>query len=113
MPIHNGVKYKGHNNMADENQTGAEATTEQQAPQFAIQRIYTKDISFETPNSPAIFQKEWKPEVQLDIDTKSNKLADDTYEVTLSLTVTAKVEEQTAFLAEVQQSGIFTIGNLP
>ncbi|WP_085306022.1 protein-export chaperone SecB [Colwellia polaris] len=99
--------------MADENQTGAEATTEQQAPQFAIQRIYTKDISFETPNSPAIFQKEWKPEVQLDIDTKSNKLADDTYEVTLSLTVTAKVEEQTAFLAEVQQSGIFTIGNLP
>ncbi|MFT6506599.1 MAG: preprotein translocase subunit SecB [Colwellia sp.] len=113
MPIHNGVKYKGHNNMADENQNGAEATTEQQAPQFAIQRIYTKDISFETPNSPAIFQKEWKPEVQLDIDTKSNKLADDTYEVTLSLTVTAKVEEQTAFLAEVQQSGIFTIGNLP
>ncbi|MEH6596331.1 MAG: protein-export chaperone SecB [Colwellia polaris] len=99
--------------MADENQNGAEATTEQQAPQFAIQRIYTKDISFETPNSPAIFQKEWKPEVQLDIDTKSNKLADDTYEVTLSLTVTAKVEEQTAFLAEVQQSGIFTIGNLP
>jgi len=113
MPIHNGVKYKGHNNMAYENQHGAEATTEQQAPQFAIQRIYTKDISFETPNSPAIFQKEWKPEVQLDIDTKSNKLADDTYEVTLSLTVTAKVEEQTAFLAEVQQSGIFTIGNLP
>ena len=99
--------------MADENQTGAEATTEQQAPQFAIQLIYTKDIYFETPNSPAIFQKEWNPEVQLDIDTKSNKLADDTYEVTLSLTVTAKVEEQTAFLAEVQQSGIFTIGNLP
>ncbi|MGB2741804.1 MAG: protein-export chaperone SecB [Cognaticolwellia sp.] len=99
--------------MADENQNGAEATTEQQAPQFAIQRVYTKDISFETPNSPEIFQKDWKPEVQLDIDTKSIKLADDTYEVTLSLTVTAKVEEQTAFLAEVQQAGIFTIGNLP
>lgn len=99
--------------MADENQNGAEATNEQQAPQFAIQRVYTKDISFETPNSPAIFQKEWKPEIQLDIDTKSNKLADDTYEVTLSLTVTAKIEEQTAFLAEVQQAGIFTIGNLP
>jgi preprotein translocase subunit SecB len=99
--------------MADEIQNGAEATTEQQAPQFAIQRVYTKDISFETPNSPAIFQKDWKPEIQLDIDTKSTKLADDTYEVTLSLTVTAKVEEQTAFLAEVQQAGIFTIGNLP
>jgi len=102
--------------MSDENQNNAEApaaTSEQTAPQFAIQRIYTKDISFETPNSPAIFQKDWKPEIQLDLDTKSNKLADDTYEVVLSVTVTATVEGQTAFLAEVQQAGIFTIGNLP
>ena len=98
--------------MADENQTGA-ATPEQPAMQFAIQRIYTKDISFETPNSPAIFQKEWKPEVKLDIDTRSAKLSEDTYEVVLALTVTVTVEEQTAFLAEVQQAGIFTIGNLP
>jgi preprotein translocase subunit SecB len=102
--------------MSDENQNNAEAspaTTEQAAPQFAIQRIYTKDISFETPNSPEIFQKDWKPEIQLDLDTKSNKLAEDTYEVVLSVTVTATVEGQTAFLAEVQQAGIFTIGNLP
>lgn len=84
-----------------------------QEPQFAIQRVYMKDVSFETPNSPAIFQKEWKPEVQLDLDTKSAKIADNTYEVILSLTVTVKVEEQTAFLAEVQQAGIFTIGNMP
>ena len=87
--------------MADEIQNNEEATNEQAVPQFAIQRVYTKDISFETPNSPAIFQKEWKPEVQLDIDTKSAKLADDTYEVTLSLTVTAKVEEQTAFFVKL------------
>jgi preprotein translocase subunit SecB len=101
--------------MSDENQSNPEATpatTEQAAPQFAIQRIYTKDISFETPNSPAIFQKDWKPEIQLDLDTKSNKLGDDTYEVVLSVTVTATVEGQTAFLAEVQQAGIFTIGNI-
>jgi len=100
--------------MADEIQNDAEnvATTEEQA-QFAIQRVYTKDISFETPNSPAIFQKEWKPEVKLDLDTRSNKLADDTYEVILAVTVTVSVEEQTAFLAEVQQAGIFTIGNMP
>ncbi|MBA6336446.1 MULTISPECIES: protein-export chaperone SecB [unclassified Colwellia] len=102
--------------MSDENTNNAdapEAATEQAAPQFAIQRIYTKDISFETPNSPAIFQKDWKPEIQLDLDTKSNKLAEDTYEVVLSVTVTATVEGQTAFLAEVQQAGIFSIGNLP
>lgn len=96
--------------MADEVQNGGEAAT---APQFAIQRVYTKDVSFETPNSPAIFQKEWQPEIKLDIDTRSNKIADDTYEVILAVTVTATVEEQTAFLAEVQQAGIFTIGNMP
>jgi len=100
--------------MSDEIQNGEQASTEQAAtPQFAIQRVYTKDVSFETPNSPAIFQKEWKPEVKLDIDTRSAKLTDDTYEVILSLTVTATVEGQTAFLAEVQQAGVFTIGNLP
>jgi preprotein translocase subunit SecB len=100
--------------MADENQTSAEGSTEQQAaPQFAIQRVYTKDISFETPNSPAIFQKDWKPELKLDLDTRSTKLSDNTYEVILALTVTATVDGQTAFLAEVQQAGIFTIGNLP
>ena len=95
--------------MAEENQ----AAQQEAAPQFAIQRIYVKDLSFETPNSPAIFQKDWKPEIKLDLDTRSAKLADDTFEVVLALTVTATVEGQTAFLAEVQQAGIFTIGNLP
>ncbi len=98
--------------MAEENQT-EQGATEAAAPQFAIQRVYTKDVSFETPNSPAIFQKDWQPEIKLDLDTRSNKLAEDTYEVVLSVTVTATVEGQTAFLAEVQQAGIFTIGNLP
>ncbi len=98
--------------MSDENQNEV-AQEEQAEPQFAIQRIYTKDVSFETPNSPAVFQTDWKPEIKLDIDTRSNKLADNTFEVVLAVTVTATVEGQTAFLAEVQQAGIFTIGNLP
>ncbi|WP_137224436.1 protein-export chaperone SecB [Shewanella sp. MEBiC00475] len=88
------------------------ANNEAQAPQFNVQRIYTKDLSFETPNSPAVFQKEWNPEVKLDLDTRSNKLSDDTYEVILSLTVTAKNGEDTAFLCEVQQAGIFSIVGL-
>jgi len=99
--------------MSDETQNSVAAGAEQAQPQFAIQRVYTKDVSFETPNSPAIFQKDWKPEIKLDLDTRSNKLADDTYEVVLAVTVTATVEGQVAFLAEVQQAGIFTIGNLP
>ncbi|MDN5370499.1 protein-export chaperone SecB [Shewanella fodinae] len=88
------------------------ANNEQQAPQFNIQRVYIKDVSFETPNSPAVFQKEWAPEVKLDLDTRSAKLADDVYEVILSLTVTAQNGEETAFLCEVQQAGIFTISGL-
>ena len=99
--------------MADEIQNGAAQGAGKPTPQFAIQRVYTKDVSFETPNSPEIFQKDWKPEVKLDLDTRSAKLADDTYEVVLAVTVTAEIEGKTAFLAEVQQAGIFTIGNLP
>ena len=85
---------------------------EQQTQQFSIQRIFTKDVSFETPNSPAIFQKEWTPEVKLDLDTRSNKLDEGVFEVVLSLTVTASLGEETAFLCEVQQAGIFAIAGL-
>ena len=102
--------------MADENQTnnGAAAGEQaQQGPQFNIQRIYTKDISFESPNAPAVFTKEWKPEIKLDIDTSTNKLDENVFEVILSVTVTAMLGEETAFLCEVQQAGIFAIGDMP
>ena len=101
--------------MADENNTNDVAAQPATAPspQFAIQRIYTKDISFETPNSPEMFKREWKPEVQLDLDTRSTKIDEDLYEVVLAVTVTAKIGEETAFLCEVQQAGIFTIGEMP
>jgi preprotein translocase subunit SecB len=100
--------------MADEqNNNEAAAQNANATPQFSIQRIYTKDISFETPNSPEIFKKEWKPEVQLDLDTRSTKIDEELYEVVLAVTVTAKIGEETAFLCEVQQAGIFTIGEMP
>ena len=101
--------------MADENQTtDNQAAGEQaQAPQFNIQRIFTKDISFESPNAPAIFTTEWKPEIKLDIDTSTNKLDESVFEVVLSVTVTASLGEETAFLCEVQQAGIFAIGEMP
>ncbi|RRQ21903.1 protein-export chaperone SecB [Thiohalobacter thiocyanaticus] len=77
--------------------------------QFAIQKIYVKDLSFETPNSPAVFTEEWKPEVNLNLNSESRPVADNVYEVVMKLTVTAKQGEKTAYLAEVQQAGIFTI----
>jgi preprotein translocase subunit SecB len=85
------------------------AAPEAKSGNFGIQRIYLKDTSFESPNAPDVFRGQWKPQINLDLNTKSNKLADDTYEVVLTLTVTAKNEEQTAFLAEVHQAGIFKI----
>ncbi|WP_395340135.1 protein-export chaperone SecB [Ningiella sp. W23] len=99
--------------MADEAIKNPEQKPQQQEIQFNLQRIYTKDISFETPNSPAIFQKEWKPEVKLDIDTRTNELEQNLYEVVLTLTVTATVAQETGFLCEVQQAGIFAIGDMP
>ncbi|QFU77560.1 protein-export chaperone SecB [Halioglobus maricola] len=83
---------------------------EQVQPQFQMQRIYTKDISFESPSTPEVFRKQWQPKVSVDLNTKSDKVDDEgNFEVVLSITVTAKIEEETAFLAEVQQAGIFNI----
>lgn len=99
--------------MSEENQANQAPAGDQAAPQFSIQRIYVKDLSFESPNAPAIFTKEWKPDIKLDLDNRSVKIEEGVYEVTLSVTVTATVEDQTAFLCEVQQAGVFVIGNMP
>jgi preprotein translocase subunit SecB len=90
-------------------------TAEAQQPQseFAIQKIYTKDMSFETPNAPEIFQDEWKPELNLNLQTVAKLIEEDTYEVVLTVTVTVKSEGKMAFLCEVQQAGIFTLKDFP
>lgn len=78
-------------------------------PEFAIQRIYIKDLSFESPKAPEIFRGEWKPEVKFELDTSNVFLDDNNYEVTLHVTVTATANDKVAFLVDVKQSGIFTI----
>ena len=86
---------------------------EQVQQQFAMQRIYTKDISFESPATPDVFRKQWQPAVNVDLNTKSDKVDDNgNFEVVLSVTITAKIEEETAFLVEVQQAGIFMIAGI-
>ncbi len=80
---------------------------------FDLQRIYIKDVSFETPNTPEIFTMDWKPENQLSLNSEVNNISGDTFEVVLTVTVTSKLEEKTAFLVEVKQAGIFTLGNFP
>ena len=77
--------------------------------QFIIQRIYIKDVSVEAPNSPAVFTQEWHPDTNLDLNTRVNPLDQDNYEVELSITITVKSSDKTAFLVEVNQAGVFFI----
>lgn len=94
--------------MANEEEVQAGAETDNQQ-RFHIQKIYVKDLSFETPNSPQIFSEKWKPEVNLEIRNTAKILADDVHEVILSLTATVKIEDKVAYLIEIQQAGIFNI----
>jgi preprotein translocase subunit SecB len=77
--------------------------------QFQLQKIYLKDISFETPNSPEVFTENWEPDVNVELQTGAKSLADNVHEVVLTVTVTAKVGDKTAYLIEVHQAGIFTL----
>ncbi|MEE9357646.1 protein-export chaperone SecB [Candidatus Vondammii sp. HM_W22] len=85
----------------------------EQSREFALQRIYVKDISFETPNSPAIFTDKWEPESNLNLNSNVNKLEKNLFEVVLTITVTTKVGGKTAFLVEMQQAGIFILKGFP
>ena len=97
--------------MAEEEVTAGAAAAEGQAEQqFVMQRIYSKDMSFESPATPNIFKKQWQPQVNVELNTKSDKIDEQgNFEVVLTITVTSKLEEETAFLVEVQQAGIFMI----
>lgn len=87
--------------------------TEQAQQQFALQRIYIKDVSFETPQGHEAFRQQWKPRVNLEMNTKQTRIDDNNFEVVLTLSATATVEEKTAFLAEVHQAGIFFVDGVP
>ena len=88
-----------------------QAKTEQPVTeaQFMIQRIYVKGLSFETSNTPAVFQERWEPVLSLDINTQHTVLEEGVFEVSLTVTATVKNQKATAFLVEIQQAGIFTI----
>ena len=98
--------------MTDQPNNGAVANEEENAPQFSLQRIYVRDLSFEAPKSPAIFRQEWTPTVSLDLNTRQKPLEGDFYEVVLTLSVTVNNGVEVAFIVEVQQAGIFLIKGL-
>jgi preprotein translocase subunit SecB len=84
-----------------------------QQPIFQIQRIYLKDLSLEQPNSPAIFLEQALPAVEVTVSVDTENLAEGMYEVCVTVTVTAKIKDKTAYLVEGKQAGIFEARNIP
>ncbi len=97
--------------MAEEQKQEA-GTEEQQQAQFQLQKLYTKDVSFELPNAPQIFQEDGQVEIKLNLAQRVDIISEGIHEVILTVTVTANLGEKTAYLAEVQQAGIFGISGL-
>lgn len=96
--------------MAEEQQTEPVMTPEElAAAQFQIQKLYTKDVSFEVPNAPAIFQEQGQADIKMSLSQRVDALGENMHEVVLTVTITATMGEKTAYLAEVAQSGIFMI----
>lgn len=78
-------------------------------PHLGIERIYLRDLSFESPQAPEVFATEWQPQVELDIRTQSHRLDDERFEVVLTLTLEARSEEHTLLMVELQQAGMFRV----
>ena len=99
--------------MAEEDTNTEAGAEEVKQGEFAPQKIYIKDLSFETPHSPEIFTEEWKPTVNMNLGSEARPLGEKLYEVVLTVTVTVTMEEKTAYLVEAHQAGIFHIDGFP
>jgi preprotein translocase subunit SecB len=88
--------------------------TEQAQPVFSIEKLYVKDLSLEVPNAPKVFLERETPQVNVQLRTNGERVDDGVYEVTLTVTASAKLpNDKTLFLVEVAQAGIFQIRNIP
>ncbi len=87
---------------------GAMAPTDMQGgASFTVEKLYIKDVSFEAPNAPAVFNEQGQPELQMNLNQKVQRLNENAFEVVLGVTLTCTVNGKTAYLAEVQQAGVF------
>jgi preprotein translocase subunit SecB len=100
--------------MANSDNTNeAAASTENQQPVFGIEKLYVKDASIEVPGAPQIFTDRTQHQVGVELGNAAQKLDDGIFDVSLKVTVTAKIGDKVAFLVEITQSGIFSIRNVP
>ena len=98
--------------MSDETTNGAVAPAEAAGPAFTVEKIYVKDVSFEVPGSPAIYAEPAQPELQLNLNQRVQRLNENAFEVVLGVTLTCKAGEKVAYVAEVQQAGVFGLVGL-
>ena len=99
--------------MTDAAQPSGQVPPEQQAASFQIEKIYVKDLSLEIPHAPQVFAEQVQPQIDIQIQSGESRFRDDFWEVTLSVTVTARAGERTVFLAEAVQAGLFALRNIP
>ncbi|MEO5628456.1 MAG: protein-export chaperone SecB [Thermomonas sp.] len=98
--------------MTDETLNGAAGAalatdTQPQGPSFTVEKLYVKDLSFEAPNAPQVFNEQGQPDLQMKLSQKVNRLGDAAFEVGLGITITCTLNGKTAYLAEVEQAGVF------
>ena len=98
--------------MSDETTNGAIAPAEANTPAFTVEKIYVKDVSFEVPGAPAIYSENVQPELQLNLNQRVQRLNENAFEVVLGVTLTCKAGDKTAYVAEVQQAGVFGLVGL-
>lgn len=99
--------------MTDAAQPSGQVPQEQQAASFQIEKIYVKDLSLEIPHAPQVFAEQVQPQIDIQIQSGESRFRDDFWEVTLTVTVTARAGERTVFLAEAVQAGLFALRNIP
>ncbi|GGP23386.1 protein-export chaperone SecB [Silvimonas iriomotensis] len=91
----------------------SEQNQEAKQPVFAVQKVYVKDVSLESPNSPQSFMEQEQPEFSVQFRNSATSFDNGFYEASLTATVQAKIGERTLFLVEVTQAGLFSIENVP
>jgi preprotein translocase subunit SecB len=100
--------------MSEQSQPQAQPQAADQQPLFGIEKIYLKDLSLELPNAPQVFFEREAPQVEVNMHNQATGLSQQGYyEVVLTVTITAKIQDRTVFLVEAAQAGIFQIRNVP
>ena len=98
---------------AKQNKADSTEPAQDAQPGFGIEKLYVKDASIEVPNAPQIFTERTAPQVNVELGNAAQRLDEGIFEVTIKVTVTAKIGDKTAFLVEATQAGIFAIRNVP